>query len=152
MESEPTNDSRFPQPENGSDKLVDYKVKWCSILRSRSSEACYAVIAGVWAVHGGSSEALCNTWALLALSVAFIHLGLTLAVAIALIEMLQRRFRFSQDNSCDWKGQWSKSAEAGSVWPYTQAIQRTGRWFHWAKLILPLLAAAFLIISLWRAG
>lgn len=142
-------DPRFDSPAAGLRELVKYKDDWSLDLNSKSTQASYAIIAAAWAVFGTQHVLFENWWALAAVSLALVHIGLTLIVHLFIIERLTRRFWFAQKNSEKWAEEWRQSGSPTSLWPYDKSIQRTGRVFHWIKVILPALAAVILIISFW---
>lgn len=148
IDSELQPDSRFKNPAAGLKVLVKYKDDWSEDLNSKSTQACYAIIAAAWAVYGGGSL-FRNHLALAAVSIAIFHIGLTLGVHLFMTEKLTRRFWFAQRNQEKWNEEWKHSGAPTSVWPYDRSIQWTGRAFHWAKFILPFAAAIILIISFW---
>jgi len=143
------NDERFAKPADGAKDVISYKDAWSTALGSRSVEACYAIIAVAWAVFGSAGKLSENTFALTAITIALVHIGLSLGVVLWVVELLSCRFSFSQKNPDKWKELWGDSANDDSPWPYTKTINRIGRVFQWAKFVLPSTAAAFLIFGLW---
>lgn len=148
IDSESHPDRRFNDPSAGLQALVKYKDDWSGDLNSKSTQACYAIIAAAWAVYSGGNL-FRNHLALAAVSIAVFHIGLTLGVHLFMTEKLTRRFWFAQKNQDKWRQEWEDSGDATSIWPFDLSIQRIGRAFHWVKFILPSAAAIILIISFW---
>lgn len=146
---EPHPDPRFKDSAAGLQELINYKDGWSGDLNSKSTQACYAIIAAAWAVFG-AGELFRNRLALAAVSIAIFHIGLTLCVHLLVTEKLTKRFWFAQKNPEKWEQEYQQSGDPTSFWPYDKSIEWTGRVFHWVKVILPVAAALILIISFWK--
>ena len=149
LDPEPHPDPRFKDSAAGLQELINYKDGWSGDLNSKSTQACYAIIAAAWAVFG-AGELFRNRLALAAVSIAIFHIGLTLCVHLLVTEKLTKRFWFAQKNPEKWEQEYHQSGDPTSFWPYDKSIEWTGRVFHWVKVILPVAAALILIISFWK--
>lgn len=149
---EPNNighDPRFPEPENGASALVKYKDSWTGSLGSRSVTASYAVIAGAWAVFGSELKGIQNPLALLAITIAIAHIGISLFLIYGNVCLIRDRFKFSQRKPDKWKKEWANSKSHKSRWPYTFWMMFISALFQFLNVLLPFLAATSLIFAFW---
>lgn len=139
-------DDRFKSAGDALKKLNAEYDYWSGTLSDYSYKISFAVIAANWAVHGSANAIISNSFSKLSMITVFVFLCLLLIVSFILIRLHSRQFRYGDEDTDRWEREFL-TAKDSRYWPYTKAIHFFGKGLQYVKLILPLAAAAFFIIS-----
>ena len=152
--------SNIPEPTTNNDKnsAFSYLDKlntdfnaWCELLTTHSMQACYALIAANWAVHGNIQHILCNIYSKWSIAIVLGFIGINL-----LLNWLMVQFHFSQyihaERDIDaWTKEYIDYKDHvgdRTYWPYYKRIEYLGHFFRFIKMIFPFIAAVLFIKSL----
>jgi preprotein translocase subunit SecG len=148
--NESTNGSRARRFDDAGEALKEVEQAfddWCSILTSHSLNATYAVIAANWAVHGNHQAILHNGWSKSSMTVALVFLGLNLLMTWWMSRLHDEQSSYAGRDPKRWEKEFKEKSE-DPYWPYTKWITNVGRALRALKVWMPIIAALFLIISL----
>jgi hypothetical protein len=121
---------------------------WSSMLSNYGLTMSYAIIAANWAVHGNAKGVLANWCSIVSLLIVFVFLALNLFATHKMSRLLYKRSLYAERDFDRWEKEFSEAQNASSPWPYTQEIEDYGDRLRSIKLIAPILAAVFFILSL----
>jgi hypothetical protein len=126
----------------------DYQA-WTGKLTDSSFQLSLGLIGANWAAFGGSVKTiLSNSWAKSSLGLVIVSLALGLLGTKWMSESLRRRIDYADEDCTRWEKEWEASVGGVSPWPYSQGIDRLGRWLREAKAWLPIVAGALFLIGL----
>lgn len=123
---------------------------WTVRLTDTSLQLSFAIIAANWAVFGSVAGVLTSFWSELSVALVIIGLGLSLAGANSMGELLRKRIDYAESNPSRWEAEFKNTAGKRDPWPLTNAIESVGRGMRAAKAWLPLIAGLSFLIALIR--
>ena len=129
--------------------------KWTSLLSDRSLHTSYAVIGATWAIFGTADRLLGNEWALAAVLLSVIYIGLSLSVNFLVVFLYWLQLKYSQKKPQQWQKEYEHSGDPESYWPYTKKIDSVPMPYNLIKIVVPGLAVICLIVAIassdWQA-
>jgi hypothetical protein len=138
---------RFTDAGAGAQDVTDRYNSWSLKLSEICVQACYAIIAGLFAVFGTTGTLLSNTHAVASLVTVFIVLGANILVRHIIVGQLHRRIVFAENNTEKWNVEFNEYKKSGGQWPYTHSIDLTGKLLRGLSVWGVLLASGLLIIA-----
>lgn len=120
---------------------------WTGKLTEMSLQLSYAVIAANWVVFGSVDGILKSRWSKLSVALVVGNLGLSVAGARWLGELLRKRVLYA-GNAERWEAEFKANSGTQSEWPSTQGMQRLSRVFREVRTWLSLAAGLFFLIAL----
>lgn len=148
-------DARFKDAGAGAMAVQDGFDRWTSLLSDRSLHASYAVIAATWAIFGTADRLLGNYWALWAVLLGVIYIGLSLTVNFWVVFLYWLQLKYSQKNPQKWEKEYQNSGNPESHWPYTKKMDSVPMPYNIIKIVVPGLAIICLIVAIassdWKA-
>jgi len=151
----PESEARRAALENSAkDGLADVKgdfLYWTGKLTDSSFQLSLALIGANWAAFGGSvNKIVGNPWAKSSLGLVVGGLALSLAGAKWMSELHGSRIDYADADPARWASDCAAAARRKDAWPYTQGIERLGRFLREAKFWIPLIAGTLFLVALFR--
>jgi hypothetical protein len=128
-------------------KLASEFEYWSGKLTETSLQMCYAIIAADWLLFGSTNGILKNGWAKYSVFMVLVALGANIIGAFALSEVLKSRITYAEDDKARWKREFEEFGGKNCPWPFTSAIEDTGRVMRGIKGGFTLLAGVLTIIG-----
>ncbi|MBK6008681.1 hypothetical protein JJB11_21480 [Ramlibacter ginsenosidimutans] len=136
---------RFKSATEATKELHEAYNAWTAGVSKLAVQAAFGCIAANWAVHGHAGI-IANWAATLSVIGAVAYLASVLLVAWALIREYEVRYKYADEDKERWKREFE--SEHDTAWPYTDAIERVGRWYSRLGIYLPLASGALFVLSL----
>lgn len=121
---------------------------WSGRLTDTSLQLSYAVIAANWAVFGSVDKIMKNPWSKLSVVLVVVGLGLGVAGAKWISELLRGRLDYAETDNMRWNAEFQETAGKRDPWPFTGTIEFLGRAMREAKTWLPLAAGGSFLAAL----
>jgi len=141
-------DKRFEDAAAGRKKLNEGFDLWTKLLADRSLHASYAVIAGAWAIFGTADKLFGNTWAMMAVLVAVLYVGLALVINFLVVFLYRLQLNYARKDPKRWQEEWATSEDPESDWPWTAGLERVSMPYNWLKIVLPTIAVVCLAVAI----
>lgn len=133
-------------PESGKEKLRDCYNDWSEAVAKYSIQAAYAIIAANWAVHGRVNVFIGNIWATWSIALCIVLISFNIVVVWWMAELSRKRWYKAEKQQEWWKEEFQKRNK--TKWPYSWGIETLALIHRFAKMILPLIAGLFFLVSL----
>jgi hypothetical protein len=108
---------------------------------------CYALIGANWVIFGSVNGVLHSNWAKASLVMVMIALGSNVIAALMLSELLNKQMKYGESHCDIWAEKYKNSIGKDVAWPFTDAIQNTGRNMRWIKGTFTILGGIFLVVG-----
>lgn len=143
-------EKRQKPPEEGQKELLESAKTWSTGLGTLSVQAAYAIIAANWAVHRIPDTILTNRFATWSIGICIGFISINILLTGITTELLRSRWQKAEDTPDWWKSECERQAE--TKWPFTDSIEALGFGLRMLKIIAPILAGLFFLISLTPVG
>jgi hypothetical protein len=124
---------------------------WTGKLTDSSFELSVGLIAANWAVFGSVQKIVANFWAKTSIALVIITLGISLVGAKVMGDLHRRRINYAGENVERWEKECEAALGHRDPWPFTKAIERSGRCLREIKTWLPLIAGGCFLVALFTA-
>jgi hypothetical protein len=137
----------YASPEDALKKVSSEYEYWSGKLTETSLQMCYALIGANWVVFGSVNGILHSRWAKSSLVLVLLALASNVIGAWLLSESLRDRIGYGEGHGEDWVREFKEAEGKNVAWPFTDAIQNTGKWMRWIKATFTLASGITLIIG-----
>ncbi len=137
----------YASAEDALKELADSFNYWSGQVTTTSVQMCYAVIGANWVVFSSVGRILQNRWAISSLITVLVALTLNMISSLGFAEWMRRRFEKADANRKNWEKEFESEAKKPGKWPYTAGIENAGIAMRYAKVLLPLVGGALLIVG-----
>lgn len=141
------NSGLYACPEDALKKVVSEFEYWTAKLTDTSLQMCYALIGANWVIFGSLNGILGNVWSKFSLILVLLALASNVIGAWLLSESLRRRISYAELDERRWKDEFLEIAPHDVAWPFTDAIQNTGKYMRWIKVVFTLSSGGLLIVG-----
>jgi len=138
---------RFNNSGEGAKELQETFNGWNQEFRAVSLQACYALIAGLFAAFGAAGALLANPDAVSCIVAVFILLGANLAIRLVIVCLLAGRVTYSEKKSAEWEKEFEKYKVEGGKWPYTATQEWLGHILRFTNFFGIIVAGVLLILA-----
>jgi len=137
----------YATPDEALKKVSSEYEYWSGKLTETSLQMCYAIIGANWAVFGTVTGISHNIWSKLSLGMVMVALGSNVVAALRLSESLKKQMDYGEGNAEMWAYEFERSKGKNVAWPFTDAIQDTGKNMRWVKGGFAIAGAVFFLIG-----
>ena len=141
------NTGLYSTPEDALRKVSSEFEYWTGKLTETSLQMCYALIGANWVVFGSVGGILRNNWAKSSLVMVLLALASNVIGAWVLSESLRERVAYGERNATQWTVEFQQAIGKDVAWPFTNAIQNTGKYMRWIKAGFTLVSGICLIVG-----
>jgi hypothetical protein len=142
---EPTAEGLYKSPQEALQKVSSEFEYWTGKLTETSLQMCYALIGANWVIFGSVNGILHSIWAKSSIVLVLLALASNVIGAWILSGMLRRRIGFGEGHNNEWAQQFREASGKAVPWPFTKAIENTGKWMRAVKAGFTLAAGVCLI-------
>jgi hypothetical protein len=118
---------------------------WSGKLTETSLQMCYALIGANWVVFGSLNGILGNLWAKWSLLMVILALATNILGAWILSESLRKQVEYGEADKVRWESEFDRFSAISCPWPFTDSIEKTGRWMRIMKATFTLVAGTLLM-------
>jgi hypothetical protein len=140
----------YQSPGESLKAVRDDYIYWTAKLTDTSLQLSFAIIAANWAVFGSVAGVLASFWSKLSIALVVVGLGISLAAAYWMGELLRARVGYAELNPSRWASEFDAAFGKRDPWPFTSVIDALGWGMRATKTWLPLLAGISFLIALRR--
>ncbi len=137
----------YESPQAALQKVSSEFEYWTGKLTETSLQMCYALIGANWVVFGSVNGILHSLWAKWSIVLVLLALASNVIGAWVMSSMLRRQISFGEGQSEKWAQEFKDAAGKDIAWPFTNAIQNTGKWMRGIKATFTLASGLCLIIG-----
>jgi hypothetical protein len=135
----------YKTPEEALIKVSSEFEYWTGKLTETSLQMCYALIGANWVIFGSVNGILGSRWAKASIVLVLLALASNVIGAWFLSGMLRTRIGYGEGHTKEWANEFRDAAGKNVAWPFTDAIETTGRWMRWIKAGFTLVSGFCLI-------
>ena len=139
---------RFSSSGDAKKELFEGFNAWSASISTHGMHTAYAIIAANWAVYGNTQAIMENLWAKYSMGIIILFLGLNLFCTWLMSLCYWERVEYADENKKRWDSEFDKGNVIPSPWPYTEFIERLGKFMRFIKVWAPIIAGSLFILGL----
>jgi hypothetical protein len=146
----PVKEGLYASPNDALKTVADSYNYSSGKLTDLSLQMCYALIGANWAIFGsknGVNGILGSFWAKWSMLLVLLALVSNVVAAFVLSQLLENRVDYAESDNPRWVTEFDKSSGKHVAWPFTNAINNTGKAMRWMRTALTIAAGVCLIIG-----
>jgi len=144
---EPKAAGLYKSPQEALQKVSSEFEYWTGKLTETSLQMCYALIGANWVVFGSVNGILHSFYAKSSIILVMLALASNVIGAWILSGMLRKRIGYGEGHTEEWTQEFNAASGKDVPWPFTDAIQDTGKWMRAIKATFTLASGLTLIIG-----